>query len=296
MDERRVLKEMYNWKRTDTKGSRCIDEFRAKNGVCVLKFPALEETGCVIHAFSTRIGGVSSGVCSTMNLSFTREDDSRENVLENYRRMAQALGVAFDSFVLTHQTHSTNIRRVTKADCQKGILRERDYSDIDGFVTDEPGITLVTFFADCIPLYFVDPVKKAIGLAHSGWKGTLYGMADKMVKRMEAEFHSHPKDIIAAIGPGICRSCYEVGMDVADAFRDRYDANEFDAIISDIRGNHCRLDLWKANEICLLKAGILPEHINVSDICTHCNPDLLFSHRKMGERRGNLAAFLALKQ
>lgn len=112
---------------------------------------------------------------------------------------------------------------------------------------------------------------------------------------MQDEFRSDPGDIIAAIGPGICRECYEIGMDVANEFQKLYSGEDYDAIISDVRGNHCRLDLWKANERLLLKVGILPEHISVSNICTHCNPDLLFSHRKTGERRGNLAAFLALK-
>lgn len=283
------------WKRSDANGNRYIDEYIAPNGVCVLQFRALCEISDVVHAFSTRIGGVSTGVCSSMNLSFTREDDTRENVLENYKRMADALGVDISSFVLTYQTHSTNIRRVTTADYQKGIFLERDYKDIDGFVTDEPGITLVTFFADCIPLYFVDPIRKAIGLAHSGWKGTLHGMARKMVERMQKEFGSNPSDIVAAIGPGICRECYEISMDVADCFLQHYPKEEAAAIFSDFHGNHCQLDLWKANEILLLNAGILPEHVNVSNICTRCNSDLLFSHRVMGERRGNLAAFLALK-
>lgn len=283
------------WKRTNADGNQEIDEYIAPNGVCVLQFHALSKLEKVVHAFSTRIGGVSSGVCSTMNLSFTREDDTRENVLENYKRMAKALGVAFESFTLTYQTHSTNIRRVTREDCLKGVLKERDYKDIDGFVTDETGITLVTFFADCIPLYLVDPVKKAIGLAHSGWKGTLHGMAKKMVVRMEEEFGSNPKDLVVAIGPGICRECYEISMDVADCFRDAWLEEEYDAIISDIRGNHCQLDLWKANELLFLQAGVPKEQIHISNICTRCNSDLLFSHRKMGERKGNLAAFLALE-
>ena len=141
------------------------------NGVAYFTFPLLEQTRMVRHAFSTRLGGASKGYFSTMNFSLTR-GDNRDDVLENYRKMAQILGTDVSKMVLSHQTHTTNIRLVTEADAGKGIWRERDYENIDGLITNVPGLTLVTFFADCVPLYFVDPVHRAIGLSHSGWKGS----------------------------------------------------------------------------------------------------------------------------
>ena len=131
-----------------------------------------------------------------MNFSFTRGDD-RDDVLENYRRMAAALGVDRERMVLTWQTHTTNVRRVTEEDEGKGIVRDRDYRDVDGLITDIPGITLVTFFADCVPLYFLDPVHKAIGLSHSGWRGTVKRMGQVTVDAMKEAFGTRPEDIIA---------------------------------------------------------------------------------------------------
>ena len=171
-----------------------------KNGVTYLTFPALEATGIVTHAFSTRMGGVSEGWYSTMNFSFTR-GDSREHVLENYNRMAVALGVDLEKMVLTWQTHTTNIRIVSEDDLGKGVVKDRDYRDIDGLLTNMPGVTLVTFFADCVPLYFVDPKHRAVGLAHSGWRGTVNRMGEKMVNAMKREYGSNPQDLICCVGP-----------------------------------------------------------------------------------------------
>ena len=178
-----------------------------KNGVTYLTFPALDATGIVTHAFSTRMGGVSEGWYSTMNFSFTR-GDNREHVLENYSRMAAALGVDREKMVLTWQTHTTNIRVVSADDLGKGVVKDRDYRDIDGLLTNMPGVTLVTFFADCVPLYFVDPKHHAIGLAHSGWRGTVNRMGEKMIHAMEREYGSAPEDLICCVGPSICSDCY----------------------------------------------------------------------------------------
>lgn len=292
---------MNNWTRkNDGKNDNDIREQISENGVSILYFPKLTDTNKVYHGFSTRLGGVSKGGCSSMNLSFTRENDNAENVFENYRRIAKALGVSFDSFVAAHQTHTTNIKKVGLNDKGKGVTKERDYTDIDGLITDEKGITLVTFFADCIPLYFFDPINNAIGLAHSGWRGTLNGMVTKMVKAMEENYKTNPKNLIACIGPGICEDCYEISLDLEDKFKSSFDIENISDIISNYHkdkfGNeHCQLNLWKANEILMIRAGILRENISISNICTHCNSNLLFSHRKQGDDRGNLAAFLALK-
>lgn len=174
----------------------------------------------------------------------------------------------------------------------KGILRERDYQDVDGMVTDVPGLVLVTFYADCVPLYFVDPVHRAIGLAHSGWRGTAGRMGERMVEAMGRQFGSRPEDIRAAIGPSICRDCYEVSEDVAAQFMEMLGG---DVAVPGEKAGKYQLDLWLANELILRQAGILPEHLEVTDICTCHNSGYLFSHRASGGWRGSLGAFLMLK-
>ena len=268
---------------------------KENRGVTYLSFPILEDTGLVSHAFSTRLGGVSKGDFATMNFSFTRGDD-RDDVLENYRRMAAALGVDRERMVLTWQTHTTNVRRVTEEDEGKGIVRDRDYRDVDGLITDIPGITLVTFFADCVPLYFLDPVHKAIGLSHSGWRGTVKRMGQVTVDAMKEAFGTRPEDIIACIGTSICGDCYEVGEEVADEFADAFHEKYHDVILLKKQNGKYQLDLWKANEIVLKEAGIKGDNLAVTNICTYCNPQLLFSHRRTAEWRGNLCAFLSLKE
>ena len=210
--------------------------------------------------------------------------------------MAKAIGVDQEKMVLSWQTHTTNIRKVTEDDAGKGITRERDYHDIDGLITDVPGLTLVTFYADCVPLYFLDPVRRAVGLSHSGWRGTVGRMGQATVEAMGREYGSNPGDIIACIGPSICQDCYEVGEEVAAEFRRAFSEKYWPELLCAKPEGKYLLNLWRANEIVLLEAGVKAENIQVTDICTHCNPDYLFSHRTMGSERGNLAAFLSIKE
>lgn len=268
-------------------------ELKEKNHVPYIQFKNLSATGIVKHGFSTRKGGVSTGIFSSMNLNFKRGDDP-DAVMENYRRMAAALNMRVEDMVLSDQTHTTNVRVITEEDRGKGILRPQDYSDVDGMITNVPGIVLVTSYADCVPLYFVDPVRKAIGLSHSGWKGTVGHIGQKTVWKMHEVYGSEPKDIVAAIGPSICQSCYEVSDDVAEAFRANFTADEAADILLDKGNGKYQLDLWKANWYVLTDAGILTEHLSVTDLCTACHPDLLWSHRKTNGQRGGLSAFLSL--
>ena len=268
-------------------------ELKEKNHVPYIQFKNLSATGIVKHGFSTRKGGVSTGIFSSMNLNFKRGDDP-DAVLENYRRMAAALNMRVEDMVLSDQTHTTNVRVITEEDRGKGILKPQDYSDVDGMITNVPGIVLVTSYADCVPLYFVDPVRKVIGLSHSGWKGTVGHIGQKTVWKMHEVYGTEPKDIVAAIGPSICQSCYEVSDDVAEAFRANFTADEAVDILLDKGTGKYQLDLWKANWYVLTDAGILPEHLSVTDLCTACHPDLLWSHRKTNGQRGGLSAFLSL--
>lgn len=258
----------------------------------LLVFPSIENTGIVKHGFTTRYGGVSEGIFKSLNLSFTR-GDREEDVRENFRRVAEALGTEPGRFVFTDQTHTTNVRRVYEEDAGRGLTKEMNYTDTDGLVTNVPGLVLSAFFADCVPLYFVDPVNRAIGLSHSGWRGTAGRMGAVTVGKMNSEFGSKPEDLICAIGPCICKDCYEISRDVADVFAEEFSGHE-DEILRDDHNGKFHLDLNRANEIVLEDAGVLPEHISISQICTCCNPDMLFSHRATGGKRGNLGAFMAL--
>ena len=279
---------------TDTwKRSTPGEPIRVNEGdVPFLSFPLLEETGIVRHGFSTRMGGVSEGIYASMNLGYRRGDEP-ENVAENFRRITAAMGMDADRMVFSAQTHTTNLLRVTSADV--GLPAWEVRHDIDGLLTDEEGLVLVTFYADCIPLYFVDPVHRAIALSHSGWRGTRSRMGEATVRRMAEEFGSRPEDILAAVGPGICQDCYEVGEEVAAEFREAFSWGHDVTAPGKAPGKY-QLDLWEANRRILTEAGIAPEHLAVSNLCTCCNADKLFSHRASKGKRGSLAAFLSLKE
>lgn len=278
-----------------------------------LTFDILEQTGIVAHFFSTREGGVSSGHLASLNFSFS-QGDIKENVDENFRRAAALLGKTPSDIVCSAQTHTTNVRRVTAADKGKGVVAERGYDDVDGLVTNEPGIILATFYADCVPLFIVDPVNRAIGLSHSGWKGTVGKMGQETLEVMAREFGTDPRDVRVAIAPSICKRCYEVSEDVALAFADafarddekaaeylrRYQTDpgqkELDECLSYKKENgKYQLDLWYACHRVFRDAGVPDENIAITDVCTCCNPGLLFSHRASKGKRGNLGAFLMLR-
>lgn len=282
---------MIQWKDNQQKHTKV----NKKGEVVYLTYPLLEETETVVHGFTTRLGGVSKGVCSSMNLSFSRGDEEVA-VYENYRRIADAVGFPYESIVCSDQTHTTNVRKVGKDDRSKGLLFSRNYHDVDGLITNEPEVTLATFYADCVPLYLVDPVKKAIGLSHSGWRGTVGKIGKVTVEAMGREFGSRPEDILTAIGPSICQECYEVSEDVAEEFRKIYPRELWNTLLWDKGNGKYQLNLWEACRRNFLEAGILPEHIVLPEICTCCNPDFLFSHRASQGKRGNLAAFLMLKK
>lgn len=260
----------------------------------LFQFPLLTESGIVKHAFTTRLGGVSEGIFESLNLSFSRGDDNAR-VEENFKRLSLALGVEYESFVCLSQTHTANVVRISHTDAGTGILYPQRFHGVDGMVANDVGVTLLTHHADCVPLYFVDPVHRAIGLSHSGWRGTAAKIGQKTLKKMQEEFHTDPKDVLCAIGPSICPNCYEVGEDVAEAFLEGFGGREREIFTKKENGAYL-LNLWKANEIILIEAGILPAHLAVTNVCTCCNPKLLFSHRASCGRRGNLAAVLALSE
>lgn len=266
---------------------------RQKGEVCWLTYPQLDACGLVCHGFTTRLGGVSEGMWSSMNLSFTRGDRA-ECVQENYRRIADAIGFSVDKIVCSDQTHTTNVAVVIAERCGEGVLRPRAWSDVDGMVTDVPGVVLATFYADCVPLYFVDTVHRAIGLSHSGWRGTVGQIGAVTLQKMHDEYGTDPADVLAAIGPSICRDCYEVSEDVIEQFRAAYGQEYWPRLFYEKPDGKYQLDLWEACRVTLLNAGIRPEHLSLPNLCTCCNPELLFSHRASRGKRGNLAAFLCI--
>lgn len=268
-------------------------ELCAQGTAPYLMFPALAGTGIVRHGFSTKLGGVSQGSCATMNLSFERGDDPKA-VRENYRRIASSIGFSVDDLVFSKQTHTTNIRLVTEKDRGAGYSRPVGYTDVDGLITNIPNLVLTTFYADCVPLYFVDPARRVIALVHSGWRGTVGKIGDKAVRMMREHFGSDPADILAAVGPSIGQECYEVSRDVVDAFRDEFTEAQMSELAEQKENGKYQLDLWKANQIILREAGIRKEHLFTAGICTCCQKDWLFSHRATNGKRGNLAAFLEL--
>jgi YfiH family protein len=271
-----------------------------------IEFPPLSNIPFVAHGFSTRLGGVSTGMFSSLNLGFglsTYEDDP-ENIKENFLRITESIGVDIDSLVMSDQVHKTVIRLVDNNDKGKGFTAPIDYKDIDGLITNTQGITLVTKYADCVPLFFVDTVNKAIGLSHSGWKGTVGRIGQITVEEMSKAFGSNPRDIIAVIGPSICKDCYEVGEEVAIEFKNVFsNATKIESKVDDNlpiltenpRGRY-QLNLWEANRRVLFEAGLKEDNIHISNVCTACNSDILFSHRKTNGKRGSLAAFLSIKE
>lgn len=264
-----------------------------KGDLWYVTFPSLC-VGGVKHAFSTRLGGKSEGIFSSMNLSFNRGDD-RENVLENYKIICNEIGVDYKKCVLSKQTHTTNIRIVDEADIGKGIVKPLDYDDVDGLITNIPGITLVTQFADCVGLLFYDPKKRVVAASHAGWRGTVGEIGKKTVAAMQDSFGCNPADILAAIAPSIGPCCFEVDRPVYDEFIKLQNV-DINAIITDKGNGKYNINLWECNKQILKNAGVLEQNITVTDLCTKCHSDVFFSHRATLGKRGNLAAFICLDE
>lgn len=251
-----------------------------KAGVPYLVFEPLERLSFIKHGFSTRLGGVSENEFASMNLSYER-GDKKEAVDENYHRICRAMKVEEEQLVFSQQVHKTTVVRVEKPG--------KYLKETDGMVTNVPGLVLTTSYADCVPLFFADPVEKAIGLSHSGWRGTRGEIGRITVETMKKEFGSRPEHIVAVIGPSICSQCYEVSKEVADQFPESVKWKKGGS-----KDEKYQLDLWKANKEILEKAGLLPEHIYTAGVCTSCNSNLLFSHRASAGKRGNLNGFLSI--
>lgn len=263
----------------------------ASHSLTWLTAPLLSHYGPgLCHGFSTRQGGVSQPPFDSLNLGIGR-GDAPAAVAENYRRFCAAVGLDMDRTVLSKQVHEATVRVCTADDAGKGLLYQRDYT-ADALITREPNLPLVVFSADCGVMLLYDPIQNAIGAVHAGWRGCAAGILEKTVQTMQTAFGTHPGDIIAAIGPCIGPCCFETDDDVPQAML---------AALGQAAGPHLvrqgakwHVDLAGLNRTWLLRAGLLPEHIDVCGLCTACRPDLFWSHRKMGEARGAQIAAIAL--
>ena len=258
-----------------------------------LTYHSLSEIKFINHAFSTRLGGVSEGEFTSMNTAFNRGDNP-DSVTENYRRFCQSAGFDFESLVASAQDHHTFVRAVTKADRGVGIFKPRDIASVDALITNETGVTLVTYYADCTPLFFVDTKNKAIGLAHAGWRGTVDRIGEKVIQKLAECYSTDPADVVAAIGPAISVCCYEVDQPCAERFYalEGLDSGKF---VFPKDGGKYMIDLLETNRQILVAAGVPEKNITVSDLCTNCHPDLLWSHRATKGHRGTMSAFLSLR-
>ena len=259
-----------------------------KQGLIWLTSESLDLPG-LAHGFSTRPGGVSMPPWDSLNLGISRGDDIA-SVQENFRRFCLAVGADVQQVVLSRQVHEDNVRLVTAADAGKGLWRQRDYESVDAMICNTPGIALSVFSADCGIILLYDPVQRAIGAVHAGWRGVASGLVKKTALEMVRHFGTDPSDLRCAIGAAIGPCCFETDDDVPTALRQAM-GEAAEAYIEQ-RGNKWHIDLKELNALWLRSIGV--QYIDICPHCTACRPDLYWSHRKMGESRGVQAAMIAL--
>ena len=264
---------------------------QTKNGVTFFSSDGMDAAGGAAHGFSTRLGGVSEGMWASLNLGASRGDDP-DHVRENYRRFFAAIGADGKRLAMTNQVHGGQVRCVTTADVHGDPCEKAGY-EADGLMTDLPGVTLVVYSADCIPILFYDPARRVIAAVHAGWRGTAAGIASQAVERMRDVYGCRPGDILAAVGPGIGPDCFETHEDVPNAMT----AALSTAVLQHIKikeNGKFAVDLKGINAMRLEQAGLDRSHIAVSQLCTSCRSELFWSHRKLGTNRGSMAAAIQL--
>jgi hypothetical protein len=263
-------------------------KFHFSNGVGLYTLPSIARLKEFDHGFTARTGGVSKGYFDSLNLSFTRPEN-RENVMENYRIFCRSAQIPFESMVMDNYEHGTNVIKVDQSDAGKGYLID-PLPSCDGLITNDPGITLITGHADCMAFFFVDPVKRCIGLAHAGWRGALGRIGARVVAMLTKEYGSDPSDIIAGVGPSICPDCFEVGHNVAEEF-----GKAFPDLPCVLQRTNARphVDLWMVAAKQFVEAGVLPGHISLFNVCTMETPRL-YSHRRDKGNTGGMAAYLRI--
>lgn len=264
---------------------------KADKNIWYGKFDVFPQNGFV-HGVSTRLGGVSKAPYNTMNLGLHVGDD-QDDVCENRRRFAKALGLDGDRIVTPEQIHGSAIRVVTEKDAGRGAF---EYSDsiekTDALITNTPKLPLLLCYADCTPILFYDPINHACGIAHAGWKGTFANIGALTVEAMGQAFGTKPADVLASIGPAIGPLCYEVSDELAEQFSVKF-SDFMDRIVEEQNGRK-HLNLWETNRLSLIAAGVMPEHIDMADTCTACNSELFFSYRADNGKTGRIGAMAAV--
>lgn len=245
----------------------------------------------VPHCFTTRYGGVSRGYLESLNIGASR-GDRPENVVENYRILGNALGFAPEDTVFARQTHTDTVRLVGRDDRGTGLFRPPFAEPCDALITNDPGVALVVFTADCTPILLYDPVTGGVGAVHAGWRGTAADIAGKTVEKMRACFGTRPENIRAAIGPNIGMCCFETDRDVPDAMT----AALGNAALPHIRqtGEKFHVDLKQINALFLRRRGVT--HIEISGECTACQYERFWSYRRVGSQRGSQGAIILCQE
>jgi len=257
---------------------------KEKNGIIYYEFEHISDTGLVNHCFSTRIGGISQPPYNDMNLAYHMGDDS-DHVDENFRLICKAVGFDHQKIVMTDQNHREHHHVVTSTAKMK--------VPTDILISATPKLVLTSYHADCVPLFFLDPVKKVIANAHAGWRGTMADVGVKTLNWMGQKLNCKNEDILIGIGPCISIDHFEVDKDIVD--RMKYFTNAPEDCFIQTSVQKWRLDLAKINHQRFIEHGALPRNIEIANLCTYANPDLFFSHRRDKEKRGNMAAMIALK-
>ncbi|MCR4686975.1 MAG: peptidoglycan editing factor PgeF [Lachnospiraceae bacterium] len=263
-----------------------------KNEVLYYTFPNWENSDYMIHGFSSRECGVSTGYYSSLNLGLKTGDDM-DNIKANYEIFFKTLGLDINSIVIPELAHGNDIGNVTHKDAGSGLLTPYVYLETDGLLTNEKGVSLVATFADCVPVFFTDPVKKVVGIAHCGWRGCANGLAGKMVDRMISDYGCDVKDIEVGIGPSIGMCCFEVDIDVFMEFVELPFLTEGWYFENDDETKY-NIDLWRVLHDNLIYKGVSEDKITISGLCTCCNNDIFFSHRFTKGKRGTMAGVIAL--
>lgn len=265
---------------------------RTNKGTGLYCAEALDKAGGVSHGFSTREGGITvDPPKASLNLSWTR-CGSPEEVIANFKIFAEGAGIDYDDMAVVNHEHGANVLRIAHEHRGRGFYKD-PLPPCDGIITDDPTVTLVTSHADCGAYFFYDPVHRAIGMAHAGWKGTLLRIGAEMARRMAEEFDTDPSDIIAATGPCICRDCFEVDADLGEKFQSEFG---YPGISRPGRPGKAYVDLELAAAVQFVEAGIRPESITLMNACTYENRQHFFSHRRDKGITGSMAAYINLIQ
>lgn len=265
---------------------------RTNKGTGLYCAEALDKAGGVSHGFSTREGGITvDPPKASLNLSWTR-CVSPEEVIANFKIFAEGAGIDYDDMAVVNHEHGANVLRIAHEHRGRGFYKD-PLPPCDGIITDDPTVTLVTSHADCGAYFFYDPVHRAIGMAHAGWKGTLLRIGAEMARRMAEEFDTDPSDIIAATGPCICRDCFEVDADLGEKFQSEFG---YPGISRPGRQGKAYVDLELAAAVQFVEAGIRPESITLMNACTYENRQHFFSHRRDKGITGSMAAYIKLIQ